>query len=221
MIKRYNFFLLLLILLVNSQITLKHIETHSIPIIYGDANVFGVKNGSRINSTYCTSLYNCYYDTCYIIKYNNPDYIGVIFNRYANLTCDESWIDLYLTMHNSVIISLIVLGLTMLANVLIIISVIVLIAFIRIWLRYDTYSSFVSSLARVEYKHWANPIITMLLAVGHAISLFISVCIIINTYIDMLPHMFYSTLWLELSIIILQCIHLYDNRRRLNLISNI
>jgi hypothetical protein len=220
MIKRYNFFLLLLTTLINFYITTKHVELHTVPVLYDQAQVFGMDIHYHVVSDTtirCSTVYQCFRSICSILKNNlNVEYIGLHFNDRPKL-CDDTISDLVSTISRSwltvVIVSLIALSfLNLIITAIIVISVL-------IWRKCKHKQDFMSDIdptididRELYDMHWTQRLIDVLLLIGHILTALQAILILINTYMDMLPHMFYSTLWIQLCIIILQVIHITDKR---------
>jgi hypothetical protein len=219
MIKRYNFFFILLTLFVNFYITTKHVELHSVPVLYDHARVFGMDidyHEVPETSMECNTIYRCFRSICSILKNNiNVEYIGLHFDDRPKL-CDDTISDLILTMTRSwltiTIILLIGLGIVN----LLIIGIIVIIVMIWRKCKHKDFMTVIDPTIDIERElydlHWTQRLIDILLIIGHMITALQAVLIVVNTYMDLLPHMFYSTLLIQISIVILQVIHISDRR---------
>lgn len=214
MIKRYNFFLLLLALFTNFHILTKHVELHTIPVLYSNTTIFGIYNNTIILTEYCRTVYNCFRDLCNMLINYKLDYVGLKYDSIPHL-CDDNVIDLLIANVN-VVVKIIAILLLILFICLINIVIIVIIALLQPY----NVDRLYSSLRYTTRKHWAHKPINIILYISHAISFTISILIILNTYNNLLPHMFYSTLLVESVMIILQVIHIYDSRK-LNYISDV
>jgi hypothetical protein len=195
------------------------VEIHSIPILYGHADVFGVKECQKTSSNACTTLYNCFTYICDVLTTNDIDYIGIVFKDLGNLTCGETWLDLYFTLHNSPIDILAFVLMSALALMLILIAIVGITALIRMYLKIDVYTPL--SLRAIQRPYWASRPIRVMLIIANVINVLIAVTVVVTTYIDTFKHMFYSTLWVELSIILVEVFHFIDNHRNVNLASDL
>jgi hypothetical protein len=195
------------------------VEIHSIPILYGHADVFGVKECLRTTVNSCTTLYNCFTYICDILTTNDIDYIGIVFKDLGNLTCSETWLDLYFTLHNSPLDILAFVLMGALALMLVLIAIVGITALIRMYLKIDVYTPL--SLRAIQRPYWASRPIRVMLIIANVINVLIAVMVVVTTYIDTFKHMFYSTLWVELSIILVEVFHFIDNHRNVNLASDL